>query len=160
MEKFEPTREHQWLGRLIGDWTWTHDVPATGDTRVTHLEGTETFRAIGQLWVLGEAVGPMPGGGASVSLMTLGWDPQKNKYVGTWVGSPMPSLWVYEGELEAGGNALALYSTGPAMDGSSGLAPYKDVIAFLDDNTRTLAGHVKGANGDWQRFMTVEYRRR
>jgi hypothetical protein len=159
MEKFAPTKEHQWLGRLIGTWTWTHDVPATSETRVTHLEGTETYRAIGPLWVQGEAVGPMPDGGMSVSLTTLGWDPQKGRYVGTWVGSPMPSLWVYDGELDTSGRVLSLYSTGPAMDGSGGLVPYKDVIQFVDDNTRTLTGHARATNGEWERFMTVEYRR-
>jgi len=160
MDPIKPTKEHQWLGRLIGEWTWTHDVPATDDTRVTHLEGTETFRAIGSVWVLGEAVGPMPGGGMSVSLMTLGWDPKKGRFVGTWVGSPMTHLWVYDGELDASGQELSLYSEGPAMDGSENVEPYKDVIRFIDDNTRTLTGHTRAADGIWTAFMTVEYRRR
>jgi hypothetical protein len=160
MEKFEPTKEHQWLGRLIGDWSWSHDVPATGDTRVTHLEGTETYRAIGSLWVQGEAVGPLPDGGVSVALTTLGWDPSKGRFTGTWVGSPMPHLWVYDGELDASGRALALYAEGPAMDGSGTHVPYKDVIEFTDDNARTLTGHTRGADGIWKAFMTVQYRRR
>ncbi len=160
MGTFEPTKEHQWLGRLVGDWTWSHDVPATGDTRVTHLVGTETYRAVGPLWVLGEAVGPTPDGGASVSLMTLGWDPTKSRFVGTWIGSSMPYLWVYDGELDASGRMLSLYSDGPAMDGSTALVPYRDVIEFIDDNTRTLTGSTKAEGGTWKVFMTVEYRRR
>jgi hypothetical protein len=160
MEQVDPTPQHQWLGRLIGEWTFRHDVPRTDDARVTTIEGTEVFRAIGPLWVQGEAVSPLPDGGMSMSLMTLGWDPAKGRFVGTWVGSVMPTLWVYDGELEPDGQTLSLYSEGPAMDGTSGLVPYKDVVAFIDDNTRTLTGHTKAADGAWSPFMTVEYRRR
>src|SRR5690606_8485414 len=118
--------------------------------RVTKLEGTESYRSVGALWVLGEAVGPTPDGGMSVSLTTLGWDPHKGRFVGTWVGSSMPSLWVYDGELDADGRALSLHSDGPAMDGTDALVPYKDVIEFIDDNTRSLTGHTKTADGRWK----------
>ncbi len=160
MDTPTPTKEHRWLGRLVGDWTFSHDAPQTDDARMTKIEGTETFRAIGALWVQGEAVNPMPEGGMAVSQMTLGWDPATGRFVGTWLGSMMPVLWVYDGELDATGQALSLYSEGPAMDGSSRREPYKDVITFVDDNTRTLTGHTKDADGRWKAFMTVEYRRR
>lgn len=155
-----PTREHQWLGRLTGDWVWVHEVPATGDTRMTRLEGTEVYRALGPLWVQGESVGPMPDGSAGVSQTTLTWDPQKKRFVGTWIGSMMPHLWVYAGDLDATGQTLSLYSEGPAIDGSDRLEPYKDVIHFLDDNRRTLTGHTRDAAGTWHAFMTVHYTRR
>lgn len=160
MDTPTPTKEHRWLGRLIGDWTFSHDAPQTDDARMTKIEGTETFKAIGPFWVQGEAVNPMPEGGMAVSQMTLGWDPAKGRFVGTWVGSMMPTLWVYDGELDASGQVLSLHSEGPAMDGSPRLEPYKDVVTFIDDNTRTLTGHTKDADGAWKAFMTVEYRRR
>lgn len=160
MQTFSPTHEHQWLGRLVGEWTWLHEVAATETTRVTRLEGTEHYRSVGALWVVGESVGPSPEGGMHVSLTTLGWDPQRGRFVGTWLGSSMPYLWVYDGELDEAGKALSLYSDGPAMDGSSALVPYKDVITFIDDNTRTLTGHAKNSEGRWTEFMRVEYRRR
>src|SRR5690606_22199932 len=98
--EFTLTREHQWLGRLVGEWTWVHEVAPTGDTRVTRLEGTENYRSVGALWVVGESVGPLPEGGMHVSLTTLGWDPQKGRFTGAWIGSSMPFLWVYDGELD------------------------------------------------------------
>jgi len=160
MDSVTPSPQHLWLGRLIGNWAYTHDAPKTDDARMTKVEGTETYRAIGPLWVQGEAVGPLPdGSGMSVSIMTLGWDPSRGRFVGTWVGSTMPTLWVYEGELDAAGQRLSLYSEGPAMDGTSGLVPYMDVVEFIDDNHRTLTGHTKDAAGRWTQFMTVNYRR-
>jgi hypothetical protein len=160
MKQVQPTREHRWLGRLVGDWTFSHDAPTSDDARLTRIEGTETFRAIGPLWVQGNAVNPMPEGGMAESLMTLGWDPTTGRFVGTWVGSMMPTLWVYDGELDTTGQVLSLYSNGPAMDGSGTLVPYKDEIRFIDDNTRTLTGHTRTPDGNWTAFMTVDYRRR
>ena len=160
MEQIQPTKEHQWLGRLIGNWAWSHDAPQTDDARMTKVEGTETYRALGSLWVQGEAVGPLPDGGMSVSQTTLTWDPARKRFAGTWVGSVMPYLWVYDGELDGDGRRLLLHSQGPAMDGTNALIPYLDVIEFVDDNTRTLTGHTKAADGTWAPFMTVEYRRR
>jgi hypothetical protein len=160
MNTFEPTSQHQWLGRLIGDWTWSHDAPKTDNAQMTTVEGTETYRAIGPLWVQGEAVGPIADGGMTVSQTTLTFDPATNRFAGTWVGSMMPYLWIYDGELDASGRRLSLYSKGPSMDGTGGLEPYLDVIEFIDDNTRTLTGHTKDAEGRWKAFMTVEYRRR
>ncbi len=159
MKTSEPTQEHRWLGRLVGNWQWSHDVPDTGDTKVTHLVGREVYRAIGAFWVQGESVGPTPDGGMAVSQTTLTWDPEKGRFAGSWIGSVMPMLWVYDGELDAAKQTLALYSEGPAMDGSGRRVPYRDVLRFVDDNTRTLTGSTRDADGTWREFMTVEYTR-
>jgi hypothetical protein len=155
----EPTSQHQWLKRLIGDWTFQHDIPAHDGHPATTIRGTETFRPIGDFWVQGEASSPGPDGTLHVSVMTIGFDPATGRFVGSWIGSMMPNLWVYDGELDGGGRSLALYSRGPAMDGSGGMADYKDVVGFVSDTHRTLTGHQKAADGTWQQFMKVDYRR-
>ena len=92
-------------------------------------------------------------------LMTLGFDPAKGTFVGTWIGSMMTHLWVYaEGRLDAGGRVLTLESEGPSMTGE-GLARYRDVVEVVDDDHRTLTGNVLGEDGAWQPMMTVRYRR-
>jgi hypothetical protein len=102
----------------------------------------------------------MPGGGPATTLITLGFDPQKKRYVGTWVGSMMTNLWVYEGELDNTGRVLTLASEGPSMSGDGGTARYKDVIEFTSDDRRTLTGHVQGADGTWQTLMSATYTRK
>jgi hypothetical protein len=104
----------------------------------------------------------MPGGGPATTVMTLGYDPQKKRYVGTWIGSMMTHLWVYDGELDAAGNALTLNSEGPSMaPGSEGkMVKYRDVIEFKSDDHRVLTSHALGEDGEWSQFMTAHYRRK
>lgn len=155
----KPTKEHAWLQKLIGDWTYQHDMPPVDGKPAEKLTGTETFRALGEVWVQGEARGQMPGEGDTVSLMTLGFDPAKNRFVGSWIGSMMSNLWVYDGELSADGRTLSLFSDGPAMDGSNTTAPYKDVITIVNENERTLTGNHQTPDGAWHQFMITHFRR-
>ncbi|WP_256995778.1 DUF1579 domain-containing protein [Halomicronema hongdechloris] len=98
-------------------------------------------------------------GGDMTSIMTLGYNPQTQRYVGTWVGSMMSLLWVYDGELDAARQVLTLISEGPAMTGD-GTAQYRDEIAFEDDDHRVMTSHMMRADGQWHWFMTAHYRRR
>jgi hypothetical protein len=159
VNQIQATDQHWWLRKLIGRWTYEHPHPAADGQPGQVLRGVEQFRAIGPLWVQGEATGPMPDGGEAISLMTLGFDPATKRFVGTWVGSVMPNLWVYDGELDANGKTLRLYSNGPAMDGSSRTEPYMDVIEFITDDHRTLTGHTRADDGTWKAFMEGHYRR-
>jgi hypothetical protein len=156
MQTFTPTQEHQWLGRFVGEWRYTHDVPIKPGEPATRLTGREVYRAIGGLWVQGEAIGPMPDGALTVSQTTLSWDPAKARFMGTFLSSAMPFLWVYDGELEDA-SRLVLYSEGPRMDGGGGMALYKDVMEFQADNTRTLTAYVKRDEGTWDWMMVVKY---
>ena len=53
--------------------------------------------------------------------MTLGFDPQKGGYVGTWIGSMTSFLWIYRGTLDRAEKILTLDTEGPNFDGE-GLA--------------------------------------
>jgi hypothetical protein len=92
--------------------------------------------------------------------MTLGYDPRKQRYVGTWIGSMMTYLWRYDGELDAGETVLTLASDGPAMTGDERMAKYKDAIEFKSDDRRTMTSHVLGDDAQWHHFMTAHYWRK
>lgn len=160
----EPQQKHQWLQKLVGEWTYEGECPMGPDQSPSRYQGTERVLSIGGMWVLGEGEGEMPGGGTARMLITLGYDPNRKRYVGTWVGSMMAYLWVYEGELDASGKVLTLNSVGPLFgsDGTpdwSRMIQYKDVIEFHDDDHRTFSGHMLGEDGQWVQIMSSEYRR-
>lgn len=155
----EPQKEHQWLQKLIGEWTCETEMKMGADQLAATSTGTERVRSLGGLWVLAEGQGEMPGCGMATTLMTLGYDPQQQRYVGTWIGSMMTYLWRYEGELDAAETTLTLHSDGPAMTGDGKLAKYRDVIEFKSDDHRVMTSSMLGDDGQWHQFMTANYRR-
>ena len=157
----EPQKEHQWLQKLVGEWTSESECDAGPDQTRQKFTGTETVRSLGGLWTLGEGQGEMPGGGVAKMLMTLGYDPQKKRYVGTWVGSMMTHLWVYDGALDTSGKVLTLDAEGPSFAGDgTTMAKYQDITEIKSDDHRVLSSRVLGPDGKWTQFMTAHYRRR
>jgi Protein of unknown function (DUF1579) len=157
--KAEPQQEHQWLQRLVGEWVYEAEATTAPDQPPSKFEGSESVRPLGGLWILAEGQGEMPGCGAATTVLTLGYDPQRQLYAGTWIGSMMTHLWVYEGTLDATGTVLTLNAEGPHMASEGKVAQYKDVIAFESDDHRVLTSHMRGEDGEWQGFMVAHYRR-
>jgi hypothetical protein len=158
----QPQKEHLWLHKLVGEWTT--EMSMSGDTQEKSV-GSESVRKLGDLWVLCEGRGQMPSGGTAHMLLTLGYDPHKKRYVGTWVGSMMTWLWVYDGSLDATQKVLTLSSDGPQFTPEGGLvegrlAKYRDVIEFKTDDHRVLTSHVLGDDGKWNQFMEAHYYRK
>ena len=83
----------------------------------------------------------------ATSVMTIGYDPQKKRFVGSWFGSMMTHFWVYDGELDAAERVLTLNSDGPSMSGDGTLSKYQDEIEFKNDDLRTLTARVAHARG-------------
>lgn len=156
----EPQLEHQWLQRLVGEWTYETgtptDAPAEG---CSTWKGTESVRSLGGIWVVAEGQSTSVDGSAASNVMSLGFDPVTKRYVGTWIGSMATNLWVYDGELSADGNSLILASEGPDMfvEGATGL--YRDIIEFIDDDHRLLRGTVRKEDGTWYEFCVTRYQR-
>ena len=155
----EPQAEHHWLQRLVGDWTFEGEATMGPDQPAAKHRGQETVRSIGGLWIIGEGTGEMPGGGPATMILTLGYDPAKKRFVGTWLGSMMTHLWVYDGQLDADRHILTLEAEGPDMVNEGKTTKYRDVTEMVNHNHRVLTSHMLGADGTWTQFMTANYRR-
>jgi uncharacterized protein DUF1579 len=156
----EPEKEHQWLQQLVGEWTMEGEAIMGPDQPPQKFEGTESVRPVGGLWILGEGKGQVPDGTPSTSIMTLGYDSQKKRFVGTFITSMMSHLWIYDdGELDEAARKLTLNAEGPGMSGDGSMAKYKDVIELKSDDHRVLSSHYLGDDGNWHHFMTAHYRR-
>ncbi len=156
----EQQTEHRWLQKFVGEWTYETEAQMEPGKPREKFTGSELVRSLGELWILAEGKGEMPGGGTAAMMLTLGYDPQKKRYVGTWVGSMMTHLWIYDGVLDAGGKTLILSTEGPDMSVEGKLAKYRDVYEFRSDDHRTLTSHYLGDDGTWQVMMTSSYRRK
>lgn len=156
----EPQKEHQWLQQLVGAWTYETEAVMGPDQPPQKFNGTERVRSLGGLWIVAEGQGEMPGGGTAHMITTLGYDPQKRRFVGTWVGSMMTYLWVYDGALDAAQGVLTLDAEGPNMAPDvQGMARYQDIVELKPDGQRRMRSQVLGEDGKWTQFMTAVYRR-
>jgi hypothetical protein len=160
MMNVEPREQHRWLTKLAGEWTYETEMLMGPGKPPAKATGTETVRTLGEIWTLLEGRGEMPDGAPATMLMTLGFDPERGRFTGTWIGSMMTHLWRYDGALDAAGKVLTLESEGPSMTGDGKLSKYRDVIEVKSADERTLTSFGLDANGEWQQFMFATYRRK
>ena len=66
----QPQKEHQWLQKLVGEWTYEHECSMGPDQPSSKAQGIERVRSIGGLWTVGEGQGEMPGGQTATTIMT------------------------------------------------------------------------------------------
>lgn len=159
MQTAEPREEHRWLERLVGEWTYEAEaVSPTGEPMEKHA-GTESVRSVGGVWVVCEGQARLPDGGSATTIMTLGYDPAKGRFVGTFVGSVMTHLWIYDGELDPSGSVLALHTEGPGFPDEGKMAKYRDTIELRSDDHRVLTSSFQNEDGSWTQFVTSHYRR-
>jgi hypothetical protein len=158
--KAEPQREHQWLQKLVGEWTFEGEMTMAPGKPPEKFTGTESVRSLGGLWILAEGQSQMPDGNPATMIMTLGYDPQKKRFVGTFIGSMMTHLWLYDGGLDAAEKVLSLNTEGPDMSAEGKMTPFRDVIEFRSDDHRVLRSHMLGDDGKWHEVMTAHYRRK
>lgn len=151
--------EHDWLRRLVGEWRYTGRCAIGPDKPWVEFSGTESVRALGDFWVVGEGRGEMPGCGPSTTIISMGFDPDKGRFVGTFMASMMPQLWLYDGVLDATRQTLTLDTEGPSMTGDDSLSRYQDIVEIADPDLRHLRSRALGPDGQWREFMTSEYRR-
>jgi hypothetical protein len=163
MQMPPPEKEHGWLQQLTGEWTFEGDCSMGPGTPPMKAFGTENVRSLGGFWVVGEGKSEVMGEKMS-SILTLGYDPQRKKYVGTWICSVTSYLWNYIGTVDAAGKTLTLETEGPGPGPSftepGKMCKFRDVIELKSKTQMTLTSSMLGEDGKWTLFMTFQYRRK
>ncbi|RIK88342.1 MAG: hypothetical protein DCC67_00845 [Planctomycetota bacterium] len=154
----QPTKEHQLLAQFAGQWkSRAETMPAPGQVPIV-CEGTETARMLGGYWLVAEGQGDMLGQPVT-SLLTIGYDPAKQKYVGTFICSVAADLWQYEGAMDPSGKKLTLHAEGPSMLDPTKPAKYREVLELKDADHKTFTSFMETDEGKWQPIVTVTYER-
>jgi hypothetical protein len=152
-----PSHErHTWLRQLLGEWKAEGFIE--GDKQ-SESDWTESVRAIGELWIVAEGGGTMPDGNPGTMMITLGYDPERQRYVGTWIGSMMTHMWHYDGHLDATGRVLTLESEGPDWERPGQTLRSRDIIELEDAESRLFRTEILGQDGTWREMMRMRYRR-
>lgn len=155
-----PTKEHQWLQQFVGEWETEAEITMDPKQPPMKGKGTESVRSLGGFWVVGEGTGTMDGmPGTMNSVLTLGYDPAKQKYVGSWIDSMTSILWQYEGSVDAKAKTLTLDTEGTCPM-KPGISKFKEVTEFKDKDHRVFTSSIQGDDGKWTKMVTVNYRRK
>lgn len=149
----------EWLKQLEGEWTiesQSSDIPGQPAMKST---GTDKTRMLGSNWSISEIAGSM-GETKFEAVMTLGFDAEKKKFVGTWVDSMQTHLWHYVGTLDKTGRILTLDCEGPSFEDPKKTSKYRDTIEIKSKDHRTLSSSVETPDKGYTTFMTSNIRRK
>jgi len=149
----EPLPQHQQLQKGVGTWegTLTMFMP---DTPVQAVACKEVVEPIGLFWTQSQFTSDfmgMPFRGSAC----MGYDPYKERYVGTWIDSETTELAVMTGEMDLDGNTLVMRWT--QRDPDSGVpTPHRVETTFHGDSYTSDFFH---GNGSGVKMMTIEMKR-
>ena len=153
-----PEKEHQWLEQLVGEWSVESEMTMAPGQEPVKSTGTETVRSLKGYWIVAEMTGTMMDE-QFTSILTLGYDPKKKKYVGFWVGDMMPYLWKYEGTVDESGKVLTLETEGPCPTAPK-ISKFKEILEIKDKDHRTFTTQMQGDDGNFTTVMKAEYTRK
>jgi hypothetical protein len=153
-----PTKEHELLKNGVGTWDATIKMSPQPGAEPMVSKGVEKNELIGGMWLVsrfeGEMMG-MPFSGAG----TFGYDPVEKKYVGTWVDSMSPHMLTIKGDYDSATKTMTEMAEGrDPMTGQ--ITTSKLISRQVDDDTRTFEFYAPGADGQFQKMMEIEYKRR
>ena len=154
-----PAREHAWLEQFAGEWDTEAEITCQPDQPSMICKGTETARLLGGFWLIAQGRGELPGM-IFESVLTIGYDEARGKYVGSWVDSMTAHLWKYEGTVNAAGTILTLDTEGPCPQTPGEFSKFKEVTEFKSRDHRIFTSSIQGKDGTWSTMITVHYRRR
>ncbi len=157
----KPQKEHEWLKQLEGEWETEAEMTMDPSKPPVKSTGTESVKMLGGFWAVSENNGQMPFDNQPFKgILTLGFDPAKNKYVGTWVDSMNSRLWTYEGDVDESGKKLTLNTEGPCPMAGGKIMKMKEVMEITDADHKVFTSSVQMEDGKWMTPMTIRYTRK
>jgi hypothetical protein len=153
------TPEHEWLRKLVGEWEVETACWTGPDSPAMEFESREKVRAIGSLWILAEGTADF-GGTPFTSLITLGYDPAKKQFVGSWIDTMQTHHWVLRGALDEAKKVLTLETEGPYFEDTTKTVPFRNSIELVSADHKIFRSSVKRPDGTWLDFLTAHHRRK
>ncbi len=148
----KPQAEHAWLQQFVGEWESQTESHFDPDRQPEMSKAIERIRPLGGFWIVNETDAEMMGAPFH-GIQTLGYDPKKKLFIGTWVDSLSSAVWTYEGTLNAERTALTLYSEGPCPTSPDKLTKIKDVLEITDPNHKLYTSYILDTHGEWTLCM-------
>ena len=153
-----PQQEHGWLQQIVGEWDGEAEATMDPAQPPQKFKLAESGRMIGGFWAMLENKGELAGD-PFTGILSLGYDPAKKKYVGTWFDSKSSYLWHYLGTVDPSGKILTLETEGPSFDVPGKFANYRESIEVKSKDHKVFTSSME-KDGKWLTFLTIHYRRK
>jgi GH18 family chitinase len=138
----QPGEQHRQLLANVGTWEGTMVMHMPGMPE-TPSNVKETIEGVGEFWAQSHFEGDFMGM-AFHGRGCEGFDPAKNKYIGTWFDSTSPVLTVMEGEHDKATNSIVWRWEGPDMTGN--VVPHR-MVKTTDGDKYTSAMYIGPGEG-------------
>ena len=155
----EVQEQHRWLEQLVGEWAVTTEATMEPGTPPTRWEASESVRSLGGVWLLAETSASNDGM-PFTAIMLLGYDSEKQAFVGSWADTLQTHLWSYRGTLDGTKKILTLETEGPAFGDPTKTAQYRDAIEIVSPDHKVLTSSAQQEDGSWTTFMRADYHRK
>jgi hypothetical protein len=155
----KPQKEHQWLAQLAGDWEADIEAQMGPGQPPMKAKATQSSTMLGDRWLVATSEGEMMGQ-PMTSVLTIGYDPAKKSYVGTFYCSCGNELWTYTGQVSDDGKKLVLDTEGPNMMTPGTTSKYQETIEIKDKDHYVFTSSIEGPDGKMTKFMTADYTRK
>jgi hypothetical protein len=155
----QPTKEHELLKKFVGEWESTAEaIPGPGMPAMT-CKGRSTGKMLGGFWVVMQNETEMMGMKIN-ALQTIGYNPDKKKYVATWIDSMFNHKWDYAGTLDAAGKKLTFEAEGPNFMAGGKTTKFRDSYEFKSADHIEGTSSMQGEDGKWVEFMKGQMKRK
>jgi len=156
----KPSKEHEALQGGVGTWDCVMKFKPGPDQPEMEAKGTETVVSLGGWWTVFDVKFPsmmmgMPWAGHG----TVGYDPLKKKYIGTFIHSAGPYLHIGEGSMDASGKVLTMNWEG--IDDHTGKpGKMREVFEMVDKDNMKMTMYSTGPDGKEMPHFTSTYTRK
>ncbi len=155
----KPTKAHELLGQFAGEWEVTSECAALPGQEPIKAKGTESAKLVGGFWLVANGEASMAGMDMK-SVLTMGYDPAKKKYVGTFLCSMDSTLWTYQGTMDDSGKKLTLETEGPTPFDPAKKVKYREILELKDPDHKVFTSYMIQDDGSLMKFTTMDYKRK
>ena len=155
----KPGKQHEALKQLEGTWDAVARFMTEPGKPMAESKGVETASmGLGGFWLITEYKGEM-NGQPFTGRGSIGYDQQKQKYVGTWIDSSKSGLFLSEGNADDQGKLFTMIVQGHC-DTQGKAITMKQLMEIKDKDSRKLTLLSPNPDGKDVTVGTIEYSRR
>jgi len=155
----KPSKEHEFFKQFVGEWESSGECIMDPAQPAIPCKGGDKAKMLGGFWLVSEGTHEIMGMKME-NIFTLGYDPEKKKYVGQWIDSMMPHQWKYEGEVDESGKKITLHTSGPSPKSLSKTVKFKEVFEFKSPDHRVFTSSFQQDDGSWSQMTKLDAKRK